>query len=99
MNYKFHSEARREVISATKHYQNIYTRLGKDFRNEIEETISRILANPKAWHPFKKKYRRCLLKKFPFGIIYKVDENKDICLIFAVMHLHRNPGYWKDRKF
>lgn len=99
MTYEFHSAARKEVISATRHYQDINNRLGKDFRNDIEEIISRILANPEAWTPLKKNYRRCLLKRFPFGIIYKVDEKKSVCKIFAVMHLHRKPGYWKNRKF
>ena len=31
----------------------------------------------------------------PYGIIYQAREN--YILIVAVAHLHRKPGYWKDR--
>lgn len=80
------------------HYTEIYRPLGKDFRQELEEAVLRILKAPAAWHPLKKDYRRCSLNRFPFGIIYRVDEQKNECQIFAVMHFKRNPGYWESRK-
>ena len=39
--------------------------------------------------------RRCRMNRFPYGLIYAVD-NGDI-LVLAVAHLHREPGYWRDR--
>jgi hypothetical protein len=30
-------------------------------------------------------------------VIYSVDEQKSELLILAVMHLHRQPGYWSER--
>jgi toxin ParE1/3/4 len=41
--------------------------------------------------------RRCLLHRFPFGIIYHIDEENNHLFILAVMNLHRDPGYWTDR--
>jgi toxin ParE2 len=39
--------------------------------------------------------RRCRLGRFPYGLIYTLD-NGDI-LVLAVAHLHRRPDYWRDR--
>jgi mRNA-degrading endonuclease RelE of RelBE toxin-antitoxin system len=39
--------------------------------------------------------RRCRLRRFPYGLIYAIDEG-DI-LIVAVAHTHRRPDYWRDR--
>jgi len=39
--------------------------------------------------------RRCLVQRFPFGIYFTFEP--DHFLIVAVMHLSREPGYWKER--
>jgi len=39
--------------------------------------------------------RRCLMGKFPYGILYTVEE--DYILILAIMHCSQEPGYWKNR--
>jgi hypothetical protein len=39
--------------------------------------------------------RRCLLRRFPYGLIYALDQ--DDILILAVAHTRREPGYWRDR--
>jgi len=39
--------------------------------------------------------RRALVHRFPYGILYVPEQNQ--ILIIAVMHLHRQPGYWQDR--
>lgn len=39
--------------------------------------------------------RRCLVNRFPFGVIYSVEQGE--IFILAVMHLRRHPDYWKDR--
>ncbi len=42
--------------------------------------------------------RRCLVQKFPYGIIYQCTEHKKEILIVAISHLHRVPDYWSDRE-
>ena len=39
--------------------------------------------------------RRRMLNRFPYGLLYAVEADRII--VVAVMHLHRRPGYWKDR--
>ncbi|MEJ0088247.1 MAG: type II toxin-antitoxin system RelE/ParE family toxin [Limisphaerales bacterium] len=38
--------------------------------------------------------RRCRTHRFPYGIIYTV-ENSEV-LIVSVMHLHRHPESWRE---
>jgi len=39
--------------------------------------------------------RRCLTNRFPYGILYSIESDR--IFILAVMHLHRDPDYWKHR--
>ena len=55
----------------------------------------RIAQFPEAWHPLSKRTRRCLVKRFPYGVIY--TKRGEEIIIIAVANLHRKPDYWKNR--
>lgn len=93
----FHPKAKIEFFEAIEYYEDCSPGLGLEFSEEILSTIQRIIYFPNAWGKFSKDTRRCLTKRFPFGIIYQVSENKNEVLIIAVMQLNRTPNYWKDR--
>lgn len=76
MNIVFHPAAKIEAQKATAHYTEIHEQLGRDFRMELEEAVSRIVQAPNAWHPIKNDLRRCTLNRYPFGVIYRVDKSK-----------------------
>ena len=97
MTYSFHHDAERELEEAENYYDNIDEQLGDRFRAEVEVSIARILAFPKLWHPLTKTVRRRRLSSFPYGIIYRAKSEDEI-RILAVMHLHREPGYWRSRQ-
>ena len=95
MNYSFHPAAETELEQAENHYDAIDAELGNRFRAEFEASLDRILAFPKAWQPLSENIRRRRLVSFPYGVVYRVK--RDEIRILAVMHLHREPGYWKKR--
>ena len=39
--------------------------------------------------------RRCLVKDFPYGIVYQIREYE--VFIITVANLHRKPNYWIER--
>jgi plasmid stabilization system protein ParE len=96
MNYSFHPHAEKELEEVEKYYDNIREELGDRFRAETEMAISRILDFPNAWQRLTQNTRRRTLKTFLYGIVYRVKT--DEIRILAVMHLHREPGYWRNRK-
>ncbi len=97
MKYSFHPKAKEEFLEAIDYYESRRIGLGWEFTNEIYSTIQRIIQFSSAWSKFSENTRRCLTKRFPFGIIYQVLENKDEIIIIAVMQVNRKPGYWKNR--
>lgn len=39
--------------------------------------------------------RRCLVKRFPFSLLFRIETER--IYVLAVMHLHREPNYWRTR--
>jgi hypothetical protein len=95
MRCVFHPDAETEFFAAIAYYEDREPGLGYDFAIEVHSTIDTILSFPQAWPIIEDGIRRCLVRRFPYGIIYAIDE--EIVFILAVMHLHRDPGYWKER--
>lgn len=95
MRYAFHPEAETEFVRAVEYYEEREEGLGLDFAVEIYSAIERILAHPKAWPVLEDDIRRSLVRRFPYGLLYAEEEDK--IFITAVMHLHREPDYWKHR--
>ena len=82
----FHVDAAAEMQAAARYYEEQQRGLGAAFLAEIEQGLNRIQQFSRLWPIYDAEYRRYLLRRFPFGII-----------VVAVAHLHREPGYWKDR--
>ena len=95
MRYSFHIEAEKELNQAVDYYEECKPGLGVDFASEVNSAIQNILDFPDAWAKISLNVRRCLTHRFPYGIIY--SKENDEFFIIAVMHLHREPGYWKNR--
>ena len=95
MNVLFHPEAGLEFNAAIDYSEAIEDGLGYDFSLEIASTIARIIDLPKAWLVIEGEFRRALVRRFPYGILYAEDQ--DNIYVVAVMHLHRAPEYWKHR--
>jgi len=95
MRYVFHPEAEVEFDAAIDYYEDREPGLGYDFAVEVHSTLENILSFPKAWPILEDDIRRCQTRRFPYGIIYAVNE--DVIFVLAVMHLHRDPDYWKNR--
>ena len=96
MTWFFHPEADAEFHKAIGYYEDCEPGLGEDFAIEVHTTIQNILAYPEAWPTLEDDIRRCLTSRFPYGVLYSIET--DGVFILAVMHLHRNPDYWKHKK-
>lgn len=96
MRHTFHPEAEAEFYEAIDYYEGCQEGLGYDFAREVYSAIRNIMDYPKAWPVLEGVIRRCQTKRFPYGVIY--SEEADEIFILAIMHLHRDPDYWKDRR-
>lgn len=95
MKFYFHPQAEDEFDEAVGYYEDCQSGLGLDFAQEVYGAIARIIDYPDAWSPMSKNTRRCLVSRFPYGVIFQVKSG--MLRIIAVANLHRRPGYWKER--
>ena len=98
MEVKFLKLAQAGVDDAVAFYESEQPGLGKRFRGEVLRSVSRLIDFPSAYQELGQNIRRCLIAKFPYGIIYHHDLNRSEILILAVGHLHRRPDYWTSRE-
>jgi cytochrome P450 len=92
---RFHPNAESEMIEAAAYYEAQQSDLGRRFLASVQDAVNRIRLNPRLYPIVELDVRRCLTKTFPFGVLFR--ERPDMFVIMAVMHLHRDPDYWKNR--
>ncbi len=95
MKIEFLEAAEIELDEAFKWYEAQQKNLGMQFLTEFDAAIRRISAYPKLYALLENEVRRCLIKRFPYGVLYGIDA--DTIVIIAVAHLHRKPNYWVGR--
>ena len=95
MIVRFLKPAQSELDDAFAWYDSQSSGLGTQFLDNIDRAIRRIAAYPLSSVEIEQDLRRCLLSRFPYGIIYGIDS--ETIIVVAVAHLHREPRYWIDR--
>lgn len=88
--------AQQEIDDAFDWYDTQSSGLGLKFLDDFDRSVRRIISYPQSCEKIEHEIHRCLLSRFPFGIIYGIDN--DTIIIIAVAHLHRHPSYWINRK-
>jgi len=94
-NVEFHPEARAELTGAAEWYLARSATAAIEFAREVEHGIDRIGEFPERYPVTRKGWRRFVLLKFPFDLVYRILEGR--IEIVAVAHQSRRPGYWKAR--
>jgi plasmid stabilization system protein ParE len=95
LKVRFYNVAAREFDAAVEYYEIKQRGLGNRFHTAVEAALGRIKQFPRAYPPFSKRTRRCLVGKFPYGIIYQLHAEE--ILIIAIAHFHQKPEYWASR--
>jgi toxin ParE1/3/4 len=87
--------AESELTEAYQWYETQRQGLGLEFLFSVEATLALLQGTPELHPLIHKQVRRALIRRFPFGVFYVVDE--DAIHILAVFHGKRNPKRWMDR--
>ncbi len=99
MRVRYDEDAREELRSAVRWYEEERAGLGARFHASVMAT-ERLIAGAPSFHSITDRVgdsliRRALIPEFPYGLLY--TEHDGGLWILAVMHLHRRPGYWQKR--
>ncbi|MDE2511004.1 MAG: type II toxin-antitoxin system RelE/ParE family toxin [Elusimicrobia bacterium] len=95
MRVRFLAVARQELDDAVAWYDERAAKLGREFLDEVDRAVRRAAIFPLSCPEIEPGMRRCLLARFPYGLIFGVD--RETLVVAAVAHLHREPRYWADR--
>jgi len=96
LDMRFHPDVEQEVDSAYAWYEAQVAGLGEDFLHELENGLASVQTMPETWTVVAPPgFRRYLLQRFPYGIIYQIVPHA--VFVVAVTHLNRKPGYWQQR--
>ena len=84
-----------DIRDARTWYEGKRTGLGERFVMAVETALGQIVRVPRGGSEIEPGVRRVVIRKFPYGVFYRVDP--DQIAILAVYHSKRNPRTWKTR--
>jgi plasmid stabilization system protein ParE len=71
--------------------------LEKRFISETSKILKRLEVFPKSFPIVHVKIRKALLNKFPYKILYFIDDSNHEVHVIGVVHQSRHPDFWKNR--
>jgi plasmid stabilization system protein ParE len=95
-NINLHPEAARDVEEGFAWYVSRSQQAAHRFVHELTEALDKISVHPLRWPAYLYGARRLSLKRFPYFVVYEV--NDDEIRVLAVAHGRQRPGYWRHRR-
>ena len=93
---RLHPLAADEAEAAYAWYLERNATVSAAFLQELDSAMQIIAEAPQRWPILYGRYRRYLLHRFPFSVVY--FRRGDFVEVIAVAHHRRRPGYWRNRK-
>lgn len=88
-------EAEIDAFEAALWYEGERAGLGGEFLGAVREVFSHVATLPNRFPIVCGTVRRAMLRRFPFGAFFVVEEHQ--VTVIAIMHLHRDSGSWERR--
>jgi plasmid stabilization system protein ParE len=87
-------EAEIDLAEAVDYYEAQLSGLGHEFVAAVEQQLERIVENPAMYQVLHRGVRRAVMRRFPYGVFYLVEE---AVVVLAIEHQARDPEHWKQR--
>lgn len=91
MTFGFTPRAERELAFAVEYYEAFGAELSERLTQEVLATIMRLVEYPKSGPRVRGEIRRMVLPRFPFSVLYRVDDDLGHLTVLAVMHPRKDP--------
>lgn len=92
---RLRTEAEQDLEDAARWYEEQQRGLGYQFLDEVMRTFDSVAEQPAMYPEVGRGAHRALIRRFPFGIYYRIEDASVI--VVAVMHGSRHPRQWKSR--
>ena len=95
MNYTttFRKRAAKEYLEAIAWYKERSLTAAEKFVKAVNETLAKIESEPNYFRKSYNQFHEAKTRKFPYSIIYFIDEEKNRAVITSIFHQKRNPYY------
>lgn len=91
----FRVAAAADLEEAYRWYERQRRSLGEDFLSAVQAAIETVASNPEAHPVLHRDTRRILLRRFPYGLYYRVLDAEIV--VVACFHAKRDPKTWRSR--
>jgi toxin ParE1/3/4 len=91
------SDAEQDIDNAYIWYEQKQIGLGDSFYNSVNNSVNFISNNPVSFREIHKDVRRFVIRKFPFGVYYRLNIEKKEIQIIAVIHFKRSSKILRKR--
>jgi plasmid stabilization system protein ParE len=91
----FTPEAEQDTDDGYVWYESRAIGLGRGFLIAVDACVQAISRNPKLYQTIYQDYRRGIIRRFPYSIIY--EETDGTIIIYAVFDSRRAPDQWRER--
>ena len=90
-SYSFLDIAQQEYEEALIWYLEKSPAAAEGFVKAVDAALNLICDNPKGWRNEYEDYHELGLKKYPFNLIYSIEQDEMQVVIKSVYHQSRNP--------
>ncbi|VAW97379.1 hypothetical protein MNBD_GAMMA21-2963 [hydrothermal vent metagenome] len=94
MKIRYSPQAEKELLDIVKCYNENKPGLGAEFLSELDKQIILCSNAPEIGMQVDHIYRRLVMNRFPFNIIYRILRYE--IRVIAVAHQNKKPGYWRS---
>lgn len=96
-SYKFIPLAKEDITNAFNWYEEKSPGLGSKFLSALSVELNKINTVLVEEKKVYKDFQKHSFKEFPYYIYYKKDENKQLIIIFAVLHKKQDSATFYKR--
>ena len=89
--YILHKHAQNDYEQSLEWYMGRSVDAAEKFVLAIDNALQLICNNPTRWRNKYKNFHEISLKKYPFTIIYTIEEEKSIIVVSSIHHHKRKP--------
>ena len=94
-NHTISPEAESDLREAYAWYEQRRFGLGEEFLSSIDACVARICRNPEMFEIVRQPYRRALVRRFPYAVLFEYSEG--LVKIYCIVHTARDEGKWRRR--
>lgn len=91
----FRKRATKEYLESVAWYKSRSFTAAENFVSSVRQVLNKVQSDPIGFKKSYKDFYEAKTKRYPFSIVYFIDELKKLIVITSIFHQKRNP----EKKF